>query len=118
MLPIVWGTWVFCALFACLLRLNQPLVQLAHIVVIPLHIVTFVPYFQAAEALYAHNLLPHDSSQALAEIKAAPGVFIMDFWLLNLQATTVWLITAPLFLLIFFGLTHLCLKTFFDQQSC
>lgn len=117
MLPIVWGTWAFCALFAYLMRLNQPLVQVAHIIVIPFHILTFVPYFQAAEGLYAHNLLPHDPAQALAEIKATPVVFFKDFWLLNLQATTVWLVTAPIFLLLFFLLARLCLKPLSGDNS-
>ena len=110
MLPLLWGTWVLCALCAGCLRLNQLLVQLAHAMVYPLHLVLFIPYLKIAERIYADDLLPAGAALVLHQLQHSPGLFFKQFCLLNLQAASVWLMTAPLVLGAVFGMVLKSLK--------
>ncbi len=96
-MPLVWGTSVLCMFLAYVLRLNQVLVQLANYLVYPLQILLFIPFLKAGGWLFVSSSgRDLQAGAAFSLLKSAPGQFFHQFWLLNLQALVVWLITLPL----------------------
>jgi len=96
-MPLVWGTSLLCVSVAAVLRLNQVVVQAANYLVYPLQILLFLPYLKAGRWLFSGS----DAGQLqlgslLLYLREAPLQFLHAFWLLNLQALFVWLITLPL----------------------
>ncbi len=96
-MPLLGGTSLLCMLIAYLLRLNQVLVQLANYLVYPLQILLFIPFLKAGGWLFVSSSAADlQVSSAISLLKSVPGAFFQQFWVLNLQALVVWLLTLPL----------------------
>ena len=118
-MPLIWGTSILCIFLAGCFRLNQAVVQLANFLAYPLQIILFIPLLVLGDKFFSTTLLPSNSSQLLDQMATAPGLFFRQFWQANLQALSVWLISTPLLLAVFFCLAYLILKwvKFIPEES-
>ena len=98
LLPTLWGTSLVCLLVATLLRVNQFAIQLANILVYPLQLFFFIPYFKLGGTLFSKPFPGEPSDIFWQHLKTAPLSVLNDYWLANLQAVFAWLLTMPFLL--------------------
>lgn len=106
LLPTLWGTSLLCFVLAGVLRLNQPLVQLANYLVYPLQILLFIPYLRAGDLLFGLHGLPQDLGASLAQVQDQPLQLVAQLGWANLRAAAVWGLSAPLLMLLCFLLAR------------
>lgn len=93
--PILGATTLLCTLFAFVLRLNQPIIQLINYLAYPLQIVLLIPFYRAGEWMLGLSPVPLSISLLLERFRADVGQFFRDFSLIALGGILVWLIVAP-----------------------
>jgi len=98
LLPTLWGTSLLCFFLAWLLRLNQPLVQLANYLVYPLQILLFVPYLKAGDLLFGRHSLPQDLDPLIAQLQSQPLQLLRQLGWANMRAAVAWSCSAPFLL--------------------
>lgn len=102
LLPTLWGTSLLCFVLAGVLRLNQPLVQLANYLVYPLQILLFIPYLRAGDLVFGLHSLPDDPGPLLVQLHSQPLLLVQQLGWANLRAVAVWCASTPLLMLIGF----------------
>ena len=96
-LPILGVTTLLCALFALVLRLNQPVIQVVNYLIYPVQIALLFPFYRAGEKLFGADPVPLLSITELnARFWAAPGQFFVDYGMVALYGVAVWALLAPL----------------------
>lgn len=94
--PILGATTLLCAMFAFVLKLNQPVIQLVNYLIYPLQIALLFPFYRAGEKLFGQTPVPLLSIGELnTRFWAAPGQFLIDYGLVALYGATVWTLLAP-----------------------
>jgi uncharacterized protein (DUF2062 family) len=94
--PILGATTLLCAVFAFVLRLNQPIIQLINYLAYPLQIALLIPFYRGGERLLGLTPVPLNIPLLLERYRADIGQFFRDFSLIALGGILVWLIVAPL----------------------
>ena len=104
--PILGATTLLCAVFAAVLKLNQPIIQLVNYLIYPVQIALLFPFYRAGEKLFQQAPVPLLSIVELNErFWAAPGQFFVDYGMVALYGVTVWTLLAPVLMgLLYFGL--------------
>lgn len=94
--PILGTTTLLCAAVAAVLRLNQPLMQLANYLVYPAQLALLLPFCRAGEWLLGQPGLPVFSAGELAaRLRAGPLQFLIDYGLFALGGVAAWTLVAP-----------------------
>lgn len=95
--PVLGTSTVLCAVFALVLRLNQPIIQLVNYLAYPLQILLLFPFYRAGERLFGQPPVPLLSIVELSRrFWADPGQFFVDYGLVALYGIVVWILVAPL----------------------
>ena len=103
--PIFGAATGLCALVAMLLRLNQPLIQLANYLMTPLQLALLLPFYRAGETLFGQPHVPIFSVDELVQrFHAGPLQFFADYGKVGLYGVAVWLLVAPLLVLLLYAL--------------
>ena len=94
--PVLGTSTLLCAVFALVLRLNQPIIQLVNYLVYPLQIVLLFPFLRAGERLFGQPPVPLLSVIELSQrFWAGPAQFLVDYGLVALYGVVVWVLVAP-----------------------
>lgn len=105
--PVLGSTTVLCAVFALVLRLNQPIIQLVNYLVYPLQILLLFPFLRAGERLFGQEPVPLLSLVELSErFRADPTQFFVDYGMVGLYGVVAWCLVAP----VLAGVLYLALK--------
>jgi len=94
--PFLGTTTAGCVAAGFLLRLNQPVLQVANVLGAPFQLALIVPWVRAGEWLYRAEPMPIFPTQIVEEFYAGPWQFLQHFGLTALHAVTAWLLAAPL----------------------
>lgn len=94
--PVLGATTFLCGIAALLLRLNQPLIQVANYLLTPLHVALLLPFYRGGETLFGQPHVPIFSVKELIQrFDAAPLHFLADYGRVGLYGITVWALIAP-----------------------
>jgi uncharacterized protein (DUF2062 family) len=106
--PVLGTSTLLCAVFAFVLRLNQPIIQLVNYLAYPLQIALLFPFYRAGERLFDQPPVPLLSVVELSQrFWADPTQFLVDYGLVALYGIVVWGLVAP----VLAGLLYLGLKS-------
>jgi uncharacterized protein (DUF2062 family) len=94
--PFLGTTTAGCVAAGFLLRLNQPVLQVANVLGAPFQLALIVPWVRAGEWLYRAEPMPVSPTRIVEEFHAGPWQFLQHFGLTALHAATAWLLAAPL----------------------
>jgi uncharacterized protein (DUF2062 family) len=94
--PFLGTTTVGCVAAGVVLRLNQPVLQVANVLGAPFQIALIVPWVRGGEWLYRAEPMPISPTRIVEEFHDGPWRFIQHFGLTALHAVSAWLIAAPL----------------------
>lgn len=94
--PILGATTPLCALTAWMLRLNQPVIQLVHLLVYPIQLALLLAFYSAGESLFGKPHIDLSIPMLVEEFWAAPGDFLLRFGMIGVQGIVVWLLLAPI----------------------
>ena len=94
--PFLGTTTAGCVAAGVLLRLNQPVLQIANVLGAPFQLALIVPWVRGGEWLYRADPMPISPTQIMEEFHAGPLQFFQHFGLTALHAVTAWLLAAPL----------------------
>jgi uncharacterized protein (DUF2062 family) len=95
--PALGCTTLLCAIFAIVLRLNLPAIQIVNYFVYPAQIALLLPFFRLGEKLFR---VPHFSlsvPQFHAVIHASAWIAIKLLWTTTWHAIVAWSLLAPFF---------------------
>jgi uncharacterized protein (DUF2062 family) len=98
--PVLGGTSLLCFLAAVVFRLNLPAIQLVNWLVYPLQLILIIPFIRTGELLFGSHSRPPSLSQLLAMIHANALHAIAAFWMVTLQAVSVWCLISPLLIFV------------------
>jgi uncharacterized protein (DUF2062 family) len=104
--PFLGTTSLGCLLVGILLRLNQPVLQVANLLGAPLQLALIVPWVRAGEWLYGAAPMPVNPVLLVGEFSAGPWRFLERFGLTGLHAASAWLLGAPVLAAVFFFALH------------
>ncbi len=112
LMPVLWGTSLFCALLAGVCGLNQGAIQAVNYLCYPLQIALFIPFCRLGESLFPWG--PKVSAAVLGHaLHGHLGSTISLICWASLRGVGAWLVTAPPLLLALYPL----LKRFFLKKS-
>lgn len=94
--PILGSTTILCGLAAVILKLNQPIIQLANWLCYPLQILLLIPFYGMGEWLFGTPHLSLSIPQMVQRFDAGPLQFVRDFGVIALGGIGAWCLTAPL----------------------
>jgi uncharacterized protein (DUF2062 family) len=94
--PFLGTTTLGCVAAGVLLRLNQPVLQVANVLGVPFQLALIVPWVRSGEWLYRAEPMPISPTQIVVEFSNGPRQFLQHFGLTALHAVTAWLLAAPL----------------------
>ena len=100
--PFLGTTTVGCLAAGVLLRLNQPVLQIANLFGAPLQLALIVPWVRGGEWLYGAAPMPINPAVLVGEFTAGPWRFLQRFGLAGLHAGSAWLLVAPLLGVLFY----------------
>jgi uncharacterized protein (DUF2062 family) len=93
--PFLGTTTIACVAAGVLLRLNQPVLQVANILGAPFQLALILPWVRGGEWLYQAEPMPISPKLLAEEFNAGPWQFLQQFGLTGLHAATAWLLAAP-----------------------
>ena len=93
--PFLGTTTGACLAAGALLRLNQPILQIANVLTAPLQLLLIVPWVRIGERLYGAPPIPINPTVLLQQFRAGPGPFLQRFGLAGVHAATAWILAAP-----------------------
>lgn len=100
--PILGSTTILCGLVAVLLKLNQPIIQLANWLAYPLQILLLIPFYRLGEYIFGTPHLSLSIPQMVQRFDAGPLKFIGDFGTIALGGIGAWSIIAPFAILVIY----------------
>ena len=93
--PMIGSTTVLCALFAWVLRLNQPAIQLINYFTYPLQLAFLIPFFKLGAWIFAADPLPFSVDEVIVMLSSDTWQAIQTLWIANLRAIAAWLLMSP-----------------------
>lgn len=93
--PILGTTTILCGLAGVLLKLNQPIIQLANWLAYPLQILLLIPLYRLGQYIFGTPHLSLSIPQMVQRFDAGPLKFIGDFGTIALGGIGAWCIIAP-----------------------
>lgn len=100
--PFLGTTTLGCLAAGVLLRLNQPVLQVANVLGAPLQLALIVPWVRAGQWLYGAAPRPINPAVLVEEFSAGPWLFLQRFGVTGLHAGSAWLLAAPLLTVAFY----------------
>jgi len=100
--PVLGTTTILCTVAAGMLRLNLPIIQLANWLVYPLQIILLVPFLVAGGYLFGNEPFMQDAGELIVLFKSNWFDAFYLLWEVLLQAVLVWLILAPVVILLIY----------------
>lgn len=113
--PILGSTTILCGAAAVVLRLNQPIIQLANWLCYPLQILLLIPFYQLGERIFGTPHLALSIPQLIERFDAGPLKFVQDFGVIALGGIGVWCIAAPFAVLLIYAALRYPLRAL-DQR--
>ena len=98
--PIMGSTTFLCLIAAWLLKLNQPIIQVACHAVYALHLALILVFIRAGQWIFGSDPITLSIPQLLKQFTADPWQFIKDFSLAAGQGIIAWALIAPLLFLL------------------
>ncbi len=93
--PILGTTTALCLLIGVLLKLNQPVIQLASWLAWPVQVPAIYFFIRAGEWLTHAPATPFSISALLLAFKASPLRFLQQFGMMGLRGVFAWAVVAP-----------------------
>jgi len=93
--PFLGTTTLGCVAAGAVLRLNQPVLQLANVLGAPFQLALILPWVRGGEWLYSAEPMPVSPARLVEEFQAGPGLFLERFGMTGLHALSAWLLVAP-----------------------
>lgn len=94
--PFLGTTTVGCLVAGVVLRLNQPVLQIANIVGAPFQLALMLPWVRAGEWLYRAAPVSFNPAVLADDFSAGPRLFFERFGATAFHAGSAWLLAAPL----------------------
>lgn len=104
--PIIGSTTLLALLVGIPLRLNQPVLQAFKTLATPLQWALVLGFYRLGETLYGVPYLPLSIPQMMERFFAEPGPFFRDYGMTALYGITVWLLMAPVLLLVLYAISR------------
>ena len=104
MFPILGTTTALCLALGALLRLNQPLLQLANWAAAPLQLPAIYLFVRVGEHLTRTAPVPFAIEALIGRFRAAPLQFLRDFGMTGVRAVLAWLLIAPAIVALIYAL--------------
>ena len=98
--PVLGSTTLLCTVAALLLRLNLPVLQLLNWFMYPVQLALLVPFMRAGAHLFRTPPLPFSLPQMLAMFRTDWLQTLRMLWVSALQAIAVWLLCAPIVIVV------------------
>jgi uncharacterized protein (DUF2062 family) len=115
--PALGWTTTLCAILALVLRLNLPAIQIVNYFMYPAQIALLVPFFRLGEKLFRAPHLPISVSQIYAMIHASVWGAIKLLWTTTWHAIVVWVLTAPLAVVLLYLILTPLLRRVIRRES-
>ncbi len=100
--PVLGSTTILITIFAIVLRLNLPLVQLINVSVYPLQLILLVPFMKLGEILFGFEKLNYSIGEITEMIAESIPEAISTLWNVTMQGIAAWAVIAPFISLIIF----------------
>ncbi|MEJ6636451.1 MAG: DUF2062 domain-containing protein [Akkermansiaceae bacterium] len=94
--PIMGSTTFLCLIAAWLLKLNQPIIQVACHAVYALHLALILVFIRAGQWIFQSDPINLSIPQLISQFTADPWQFIKDFSLAAGQGIIAWALVAPI----------------------
>ena len=114
--PALGWTTGLCAIVALALRLNLPAIQIVNYFMYPVQIALLIPFFRLGEKLFRAPHLPISVPQMYAMIRVSMWGAIKALWTTTWHAIIVWLLIAPLFVALAYGILAPLLRRVLRRQ--
>lgn len=93
--PVMGTTTLVCLLAGWMFDLNQPVLQVAKVVVYPLHLALILVFIHFGEWMLGVPPLALSIPEMLARFKADPLQFGRDFGMAAVHGVVAWMLVAP-----------------------
>ncbi len=104
LVPALGTTTLLCTLTAFLFRLNLAAMLLVNYCLYPLQLALLVPFIRAGEWLFGARHLELSLELIQSMLRADLWSTVFGLWTATMRAVTVWLMIAPLIVLLFYFL--------------
>lgn len=104
--PIIGSTTLLALLVGIPLRLNQPVLQAFKTLATPLQWALVLGFYRLGETLYGVPHVPLSIPRMMERFFAEPGPFFRDYGMTALYGITVWLLMAPVLLLVLYAISR------------
>lgn len=115
--PFLGTTTLGCFAAGVLLRLNQPVMQIANLIGTPFQLALIIPWVRAGEWIYRAAPTPLSPKLLVGEFSAGPLQFVHRFGLAGLHAASAWLLCAPVLAALFFLAIHPLMRALAAKQQ-
>lgn len=103
---------ILCTLFAIILKLNQPIMQLINFILFPLQIILFIPYLKLGEFLFGEKTIPLSYFEIEEIFKLSFKLFILKLGKAIIFALIGWAIFSPILFFFSYKISLIFLKKF------
>ena len=100
--PLLGTTTALALGVGVVLKLNQPVLQVFRELTYPLHLASILLFMRAGESLFGAEHVPLSIPMMLQRFFASPGQFFAEFGMIGLYGVVVWLLLAPLLIVVVF----------------
>lgn len=89
-IPLLGTSTLLCTLVVLVLRLNQPLSQLANWLFFPLQLLLLLPFYELGAWVFGGPYMTLSLEQLLAAMNADPLAVVKDYWWIGWHGAAVW----------------------------
>jgi uncharacterized protein (DUF2062 family) len=114
--PALGWTTGLCAIAALALRLNLPAIQIVNYFMYPAQIALLIPFFRLGEKLFRAPHFPISVPQMYAMIRVSMWDAIKALWTTTWHAIIVWMLIAPVFVAVAYGILAPLLRRVLHRQ--
>ena len=114
--PALGWTTGLCAIAALALRLNLPAIQIVNYFMYPAQIALLIPFFRMGEKLFRAPHLPISVPEMYAMIRVSMWGAIKVLWTTTWHAIVVWMLIAPVFVALAYGILAPLLRRVLRRQ--
>ena len=104
--PIIGSTTLLALLVGIPLRLNQPVLQAFKTLATPLQWASVLGFYRLGEWLYGAPHVSLSIPRMMERFFAEPGPFFRDYGMTALYGITVWLLMAPVLLVVLYAISR------------
>ena len=115
--PVFGATTGLCILVAAIMKLNQPVIQVANYAAAPAQILLFPVFLKSGAWLCNVPAVSLNPLTVFDEFKMSPMNFLSLYGMAVLQAVLVWLIAAPIAAFILYRVSLLLFRRYYKVTA-